>query len=72
MEGAAVGDEGAAELERLYGEAAVAEALRRLRPFVAQGLVLLDAEGAAGRRVRLTCPDGFLMSNAVLVELFKD
>jgi hypothetical protein len=50
----------------------VAAALARLRPFAEDGLVVLDSQGSEGRRIRLSCPDGFLMSNSVLVELFRE
>ncbi len=49
-----------------FGEATVYRLLEGLHAYVRQGLVQIDA----GDRLRLTVPDGFLLSNTVLAHIF--
>lgn len=54
-----------AEVESLHGASAAAEVVRGLAPHVRRGLAVWD-----GRVVRLTDPDGFLVSNDVIADVF--
>ena len=57
-------------LEHQFGAATVQQILDCLAPYQARGWVDLSPSPASDRRIRLQDPEGFLVSNVILVELW--
>jgi hypothetical protein len=64
------------DVELRFGRGAVDAILRGSRPGLELGLVVLDEDGSAGggsfSNLRLSVPDGFLLSNSILSSIFVE
>ncbi|HEY9640484.1 MAG TPA: radical SAM family heme chaperone HemW [Coleofasciculaceae cyanobacterium] len=60
------------KLKQDFGERSLQQILSCLEPFRRQGWVEFVEDTALNRQFRLTDPDGFLFSNVILSQLFKE
>jgi putative oxygen-independent coproporphyrinogen III oxidase len=60
-----------APIVHLFGEAAITTLQTRLYPYIQAGQVLVTGNDIDSMRLKLTDPDGFLISNTIIVEIFN-